>query len=53
LTAWWGNVFEGLVRLALIVGYLWLIGRLPDVKRLFGYHGAEHKTIMPSKPAPT
>ena len=45
LNAWWGNVLEGLVRLALIVGYLWLIGRLPDVKRLFGYHGAEHKTI--------
>jgi uncharacterized protein YqhQ len=45
LNAWWGNVFEGLVRLGLIVGYLWLIGRLPDVKRLFGYHGAEHKTI--------
>ena len=45
LNAWWGNVLEGLVRLGLIVGYLWLIGRLPDVKRLFGYHGAEHKTI--------
>jgi uncharacterized protein YqhQ len=45
LNAWWGNVLEGIVRLGLIVGYLWLIGRLPDVKRLFGYHGAEHKTI--------
>ncbi len=45
LNAWWGNVLEGLVRLGLIVGYLWLIGRLPDVRRLFGYHGAEHKTI--------
>ena len=28
-----------------MVGYLWLIGLMPDVKRLFGYHGAEHKTI--------
>ena len=45
LNAWLGNAMEGLVRLGLIVGYLWLIGQLPDVKRLFGYHGAEHKTI--------
>jgi uncharacterized protein YqhQ len=41
----WGSFVEGLVRLGLILGYLWLIGLLPDVKRLFGYHGAEHKTI--------
>ena len=33
------------MRLLLIVGYIWVIGLLPDVKRLFGYHGAEHKTI--------
>ena len=39
------NVSEGVIRLALLIGYIWLIGRLPDVKRLFGYHGAEHKTI--------
>jgi len=39
------NLLEGVLRLALVVGYLWLIGFLPDVKRLFGYHGAEHKTI--------
>ncbi len=39
------NVSEGVIRLALLVGYIWAIGRLPDVKRLFGYHGAEHKTI--------
>lgn len=39
------NLLEGLVRLALIVGYIWAIGRMADVKRLFGYHGAEHKTI--------
>jgi uncharacterized protein YqhQ len=40
-----GSLLEGLVRLGLIAGYLWLIGFLPDVHRLFGYHGAEHKTI--------
>jgi uncharacterized protein YqhQ len=39
------NVVEGVIRLGLLVGYLALIGRLPDVRRLFGYHGAEHKTI--------
>ncbi|MGV2435884.1 MAG UNVERIFIED_CONTAM: DUF1385 domain-containing protein [Anaerolineae bacterium] len=39
------NLLEGLVRLFMVVGYIWLIGRIPDVKRLFGYHGAEHETI--------
>lgn len=40
-----GNFVEGMVRLLLLVGYIWVIGFLPDVKRLYGYHGAEHKTI--------
>ena len=40
-----GNILEGVIRLGLIVGYLWIIGFMPDIKRLFGYHGAEHKTI--------
>jgi uncharacterized protein YqhQ len=39
------NLLEGLIRLLLLVGYIWAIGFMPDVKRLFGYHGAEHKTI--------
>jgi uncharacterized protein YqhQ len=39
------NGIEAIIQLALLIGYIWLIGRLPDVKRLFGYHGAEHKTI--------
>jgi uncharacterized protein YqhQ len=43
--AWWSNVLEGAIRLLLITGYIWAIGFLPDVKRLFAYHGAEHKTI--------
>jgi uncharacterized protein YqhQ len=38
-------LIEGVVRLALFVAYIWLIGRLADIKRVFGYHGAEHKTI--------
>lgn len=41
----WGNLVEGLVRLAVLVGYLLLIGRMQEIKRVFGYHGAEHKTI--------
>jgi uncharacterized protein YqhQ len=45
INPWFGSLLEGLVRLGLISGYLWLIGFLPDVHRLFGYHGAEHKTI--------
>lgn len=43
--AQWGNVLEGLVRLALIVGYVWGIGFVPDIRRVYRYHGAEHKTI--------
>ncbi|MEZ4682162.1 MAG: DUF1385 domain-containing protein [Caldilineaceae bacterium] len=37
--------FEGLIRLLLFVVYLWAIGRIPEIRRVFGYHGAEHKTI--------
>ena len=36
---------EGLIRVGLILGYLILIGLIPDVRRVFQYHGAEHKTI--------
>ncbi len=42
---WIGNLIEGAIKLALLVGYIWAIGFMPDIKRLFGYHGAEHKTI--------
>ncbi|HEY9088551.1 MAG TPA: DUF1385 domain-containing protein [Anaerolineaceae bacterium] len=45
MNPWWSNVVEGLVRLALMIGYIWLIGRMPDIQRVFAYHGAEHKTI--------
>lgn len=41
----WGSITEGGVRLLLIVGYMWGIGFMPEIRRLFGYHGAEHKTI--------
>jgi uncharacterized protein YqhQ len=38
-------IVEGLIRVVLVLGYLSLIALLPDVKRVFQYHGAEHKTI--------
>lgn len=39
------NIVDGVLRVAVFVFYLWLIGRMSDIKRMFGYHGAEHKTI--------
>lgn len=39
------GVYEGVIRLALFVGYIWAIGQMNDIKRVFQYHGAEHKTI--------
>ena len=42
---WLNNLLEGILRLVFFVGYIWAISFMPDVKRLFMYHGAEHKTI--------
>jgi uncharacterized protein YqhQ len=42
---WLNLVLEGVIRLLLLLGYLYLIGRVPDIQRVFGYHGAEHKAI--------
>jgi uncharacterized protein YqhQ len=39
------NLVEGLARLGLLVGYVWGIGFIPEIRRVYGYHGAEHKTI--------
>lgn len=41
--AW--NIIDGLMRVVIFVFYVWLIGRMKDIKRMFSYHGAEHKTI--------
>lgn len=38
-------LIEGVIRLALVVGYIAAIGLLPDVRRVYAYHGAEHKSI--------
>lgn len=39
------QLFTGVAKLLIVVGYLTLIRRIPEVKRVFQYHGAEHKTI--------
>ena len=44
-SSWWGNVVEGIVRLVILIGYIWLVGQYSEIKRVFSYHGAEHKTI--------
>jgi uncharacterized protein YqhQ len=44
-SGWLSLSAEGLIRLALLIGYLALIGRFPSIQRVFMYHGAEHKTI--------
>ena len=43
-TAGW-NVLDGVIRVAIFIAYIWLISKMKDIRRLFSYHGAEHKTI--------
>ncbi len=43
--AWASSTVEGGIRLLMFLAYVWLIGLAPDIKRVFAYHGAEHKTI--------
>ena len=39
------NIAEGVIRLGLFLGYILLIGRMNDIRRVFMYHGAEHMTV--------
>lgn len=39
------NILEGIIRLVLVILYIWLVGKAKDIRRVFTYHGAEHKTI--------
>lgn len=39
------NILEGFLRIGIFLGYLALISKMPDMKRVFSYHGAEHKSI--------
>lgn len=40
------NLIEGIIRVAIFIIYIYIIGRMEDIKRVFEYHGAEHKTIF-------
>ena len=40
------NIVEGIIRVSLFILYIYLIGKLEDIKRVYEYHGAEHKTIF-------
>ena len=40
------NLCEGAIRILILLAYMWLVSKTKDVKRLFSYHGAEHKTIF-------
>ena len=44
INSWWGNLAEGMLRLLLLVAYIWAVGNIPDIRRVYAYHGAEHKT---------
>ncbi len=39
-------LFEGIMRMIIFVLYIWIVSRIPDIKRVFMYHGAEHKSIF-------
>ena len=39
------NLMSGLIRIVLLIGYIWAVGKVPDMRRTFQYHGSEHKTV--------
>jgi uncharacterized protein YqhQ len=45
-TGFWFNLVDGVIRLFFFLGYLWLITQMKDIRRVFEYHGAEHKSIF-------
>ena len=42
----WRSLFEGALRIGIFLAYILLVSQMPDIKRVFRYHGAEHKTIF-------
>ena len=42
---WLLNLFEGLIRIIIFLSYIYLVSKMKDIRRVFEYHGAEHKTI--------
>ncbi len=45
LNGFWFNVVEGVIRLAVFIGYVYVISFMKDIRRMFQYHGAEHMTV--------
>ncbi|MGH7455600.1 MAG: DUF1385 domain-containing protein, partial [bacterium] len=45
-TGFWFNLVDGVIRLVFFLAYLWLITMMKDIRRVFEYHGAEHKSIF-------
>jgi len=45
-TRWGLGLVDGLIRLALFITFIWLTSRMKDIRRVFEYHGAEHKTVF-------
>jgi uncharacterized protein YqhQ len=43
---WFKNLIEGLIKIVIFIGYIWIISLMPDIRRTFKYHGAEHKSIF-------
>ncbi|MBR5110432.1 MAG: DUF1385 domain-containing protein [Clostridia bacterium] len=39
------NLVSGIIRISLLMGYIWLVGLIPDMRTTFQYHGSEHKTV--------
>ncbi len=42
---WVKTLLEGIIKIAVFILYMWLVSFMPDIKRTFEYHGAEHKSI--------
>jgi uncharacterized protein YqhQ len=40
------NIVEGIIRIAIFLGYVWAVAKMEDIQRVFEYHGAEHKVIF-------
>jgi uncharacterized protein YqhQ len=40
-----GNLIEGMIRIGIFILYLYVVGLMPDIRRVFSYHGAEHKVV--------
>ncbi len=45
-TKWYATLVEGGIKIGIFVLYIWLVSLMKDIKRVFEYHGAEHKTIF-------